>query len=85
MEYLPVDDEELDAAEAAADGAASAAELAWMDEAEAELAAVEAALGRLDDGTYGRCEACGGPVADADLAQEPTVRRCADHLPLGLS
>ncbi|MEN9643434.1 MAG: hypothetical protein RL238_103, partial [Actinomycetota bacterium] len=29
-----------------------------------QLAAVEAALARLDDGTYGRCERCGNPIPD---------------------
>jgi len=33
-------------------------------------------LARLDDGTYGRCEACGGAVEPALLAERPTARLC---------
>ena len=40
------------------------------------LAEVEAALGRLDEGTYGRCEACGKPIVDARLEAKPAARRC---------
>lgn len=53
-----------------------AAELA---DVEADLAGVEDALRRLDDGTYGRCRVCGAPVDDADLAARPTTRTCAEH------
>jgi len=42
----------------------------------AELDEVEAALRRLDEGTYGRCEACGGPVPPEHLRSWPTARRC---------
>ena len=37
---------------------------------------VERALARLDDGTYGRCETCGAPIDDTDLAARPLVREC---------
>jgi DnaK suppressor protein len=40
---------------------------------------VQDALGRLDDGTYGRCEACGRPIDDATLTARPTTRTCAEH------
>ncbi len=50
-----------------------------LADVEADLAGVEAALRRLDDGTYGRCEVCGGPVDDADLAARPTATTCAEH------
>lgn len=40
------------------------------------LAAVEAALGRLDDGTYGVCEVCGEPIADGRLEALPATMRC---------
>jgi len=56
-----------------------------LDTIEKDLADVELALAQLDEGTYGRCEACGGPIDDAVLAQRPTARFCAEHLPLGLS
>jgi RNA polymerase-binding transcription factor DksA len=49
--------------------------------AEAELDAVEHALQRLDDGSYGSCEVCGDALDDARLAGDPTARHCAAHLP----
>jgi DnaK suppressor protein len=49
--------------------------------AEAELDAVEHALTRLDDGSYGSCEVCGRALDDAQLAGDPTARSCSDHLP----
>ena len=35
------------------------------------------ALLRLDAGTYGMCQACGGPIAVARLDVAPRTRRCA--------
>jgi DnaK suppressor protein len=46
---------------------------------ERELAAVDAALVRLEDGTYGQCERCGGSLADEALAADPMIRRCPAH------
>jgi RNA polymerase-binding transcription factor DksA len=40
------------------------------------LAEVEAAIARLADGTYGRCEQCGQPIAPARLEAKPAARRC---------
>ena len=40
------------------------------------LAEVEAAITRLTDGTYGRCEQCGQPIAPARLEAKPAARRC---------
>lgn len=40
---------------------------------------VEAALARIDAGTYGICETCGDPVGDARLEAMPTARFCIDH------
>lgn len=40
------------------------------------LAEVEAAIGRLENGTYGRCEKCGQPIAPARLEAKPAARRC---------
>ncbi len=40
------------------------------------LAEVEAAIARLEDGTYGRCERCGQPIAPARLEAKPAARRC---------
>ncbi len=47
-------------------------------QAEAHLAEVDAALARLDRGTYGVCERCRLPIADARLEARPTARWCID-------
>lgn len=43
------------------------------------LAAVEAAMGRLEQGTYGICEVCGQPIPAARLDARPTARTCIQH------
>lgn len=37
---------------------------------------VEAAIARLDNGTYGMCERCHQPIAPARLEAKPAARRC---------
>jgi DnaK suppressor protein len=64
------------------DGDRHDGEAAELDLVEADLAAVDAALARLDAGTYGRCEACGEPIADERLAAEPTTSLCERHAPV---
>lgn len=44
-----------------------------------ELDEVEAALARLDDGTYGTCRVCGAAIPDAVLEQRPQAGLCGDH------
>ncbi|QFG20669.1 TraR/DksA family transcriptional regulator [Actinomadura sp. WMMB 499] len=44
--------------------------------ARAHLADIEDALRRLDDGTYGVCERCGGAIADGRLQARPSTRTC---------
>jgi RNA polymerase-binding transcription factor DksA len=39
---------------------------------------IDAALARMDDGTYGVCEVCGNPVAPARLQAIPWTTRCID-------
>lgn len=53
-----------------------------LDAVTADLVAVEAALERLDEGTYGRCLACDAPIDDDSLAGDPTQSTCAAHLPV---
>jgi DnaK suppressor protein len=38
----------------------------------------EAALGRLADGTFGRCERCSARIGEARLEARPTARLCID-------
>ena len=40
------------------------------------LAEVEAALGRVDAGSYGVCERCGSPIGAARLDALPAARLC---------
>ncbi len=41
-----------------------------------ELDEIEAALRRIDDGSFGRCEACGGPMGLQRLRAIPDARLC---------
>ncbi len=47
------------------------------------LDGVDRALSALADGTYGTCAACGAPIDDMVLAQDPTALHCAGHGPRG--
>lgn len=42
-----------------------------------ELAQVDAALARLDEGRYGECLGCGEPIPFARLFVQPAAPRCA--------
>jgi DnaK suppressor protein len=42
-----------------------------------EMAQVEAALHRLDSGTYGDCADCGEPISLQRLLMQPAAQRCA--------
>jgi RNA polymerase-binding transcription factor DksA len=51
-------------------------DLSILEQIEAELADVEHALRRLDEGTYGICEACGQTIDEARLEALPAARFC---------
>jgi RNA polymerase-binding transcription factor DksA len=51
-------------------------DLSILEQVEAELADVARALERLNDGTYGTCEACGEPIGDERLEALPAARFC---------
>ena len=56
---------------------------ALLADARAQAEQIDAALGRLDDGTYGICARCGNPIGDERLAARPaaaTCVRCARYL-----
>ncbi len=45
-------------------------------ETQHELVEIDAALARIEDGTYGTCEICGGAIGRDRLRALPEVRRC---------
>jgi RNA polymerase-binding transcription factor DksA len=52
---------------------------ALLRRARADLEEVDAAVARLDAGTYGICEVCGRPIPGERLEARPTARRCVRH------
>ena len=52
--------------------------VALLDSARAQLAAVDDALTRVAEGTYGTCETCGRPIAPERLEAVPGTRTCID-------
>jgi phosphoserine phosphatase RsbU/P len=44
------------------------------------LQEVDAALSRMDDGTFGLCETCHDPIEKDRLIADPLIRFCLDHL-----
>jgi sigma-B regulation protein RsbU (phosphoserine phosphatase) len=44
------------------------------------LKEIDAALARMDDGSYGICDECHEPVEQGRLIADPLVRLCIDHL-----
>jgi DnaK suppressor protein len=49
---------------------------ALIGQAANRLAQIDAALTRLDAGTYGTCEVCGQPIGAARLEARPAARTC---------
>jgi RNA polymerase-binding protein DksA len=49
---------------------------ALLDSAERQLAELDAAVARLDAGDYGRCAACGEPIAAERLLVRPAATHC---------
>jgi RNA polymerase-binding transcription factor DksA len=54
-------------------------DLSILEQVEAELADVEFAIRRLDEGTYGTCEVCGRPIPEERLDVLPATRLCLEH------
>jgi RNA polymerase-binding transcription factor DksA len=48
------------------------------ESARESLVEIEAALQRIEDGTYGICEGCGKPIGAARLSAIPWTRLCID-------
>ena len=51
-------------------------DLSILESIELELVDVEHALKRIDEGTYGKCEACGRDIDEDRLAVIPAARFC---------
>lgn len=78
---------ELDAPEQMTYGSQAAAasqvfaqqrDLALREAAERRIKECDAALARIDAGTFGLCTACGGPIAEARLDALPWAALCID-------
>jgi RNA polymerase-binding transcription factor DksA len=68
-----------------ADSSEQAAELGNVEvvqaleaEATAEIAAIDAALARVEAGTYGTCVSCGDAIGTGRLAARPASAECVD-------
>jgi DnaK suppressor protein len=49
-----------------------------LESIDEQLKEVDAAFERLDNGTYGICQACGQPIEPARLEQRPFARFCLE-------
>jgi len=49
-----------------------------LQRVEAQLSEVDAALRRLDEGSYGVCELCGKPIGDERLEAMPAAHYCVE-------
>ncbi len=47
-----------------------------LDQSHRHLSELDRSLRRLDEGGYGTCETCGGPIGDDRLAARPTALTC---------
>lgn len=56
-------------------------DLSILESLERELRELDGAIRRVDDGTYGRCEACGSAIPEERLEAQPAARFCAGHVP----
>ena len=53
-------------------------DLALRERSRVELQRVDAALAKLDAGTYGMCESCGSPIPPERLEAIPWAANCID-------
>jgi DnaK suppressor protein len=54
---------------------------ALLRSARAHLGKLDDALARVEAGSYGTCDVCGGPIGHARLAALPASRRCVGCAP----
>jgi len=53
-------------------------ELRIRDRERKLIVKMQEAIKRIDDGTYGICEACGGPISEKRLLARPVTTECID-------
>jgi DnaK suppressor protein len=53
-------------------------DLSIVEDLDAQLADIEHATARLTNGSYGTCEACGGPIDPERLDARPAARFCLE-------
>ena len=53
---------------------------AIFNDLEARYDTVLAALRRIGEGTYGKCEVCGKTIEEARLVADPAATTCVEHL-----
>jgi DnaK suppressor protein len=67
-----------DRAELASDNYREETTIGLAENATLRLGEINAALGRIDMGTFGRCDACGQNISSDRLRAVPFVRQCID-------
>jgi DnaK suppressor protein len=75
-ESLAYDENFADSGQVAAEQGENKALLNQLNE---QLDEVNRALAKVDAGTYGLCERCGEPIAEARLEAMPATRYCIQH------
>src|SRR5262245_3911778 len=76
-------DRDIERTDRVQEEAAEVALTALDEQGRREMAAIQAALARIDAGTYGICDTCGDTISAARLAAMPTARRgvaCQERL-----
>jgi DnaK suppressor protein len=69
-------DRDIERTDRVQEEAAEVALAALDEQGRRELTEIQAALARIDEGTYGDCETCGEAISAARLTAMPMARRC---------
>ena len=69
-------DDGMDTYDLASDARDQEISVILTDRVRDKLAAIDEALGRIDDGSYGACEECGLDIAEGRLVALPFTRLC---------
>jgi RNA polymerase-binding transcription factor DksA len=57
----------------------AAEDIRRLEAIDGELTGMDAALRRLDEGSYGTCEVCGAALSPDAIERDPLAVRCPDH------